>query len=162
MMTDLKLELLSERNIDAVCAIRREDIPESWVDNANTLWELTRYGLDHHCIGHTYAVKIADAYIGIILLGEAISWETDPEEMKLRPFYRLMGFVIDNRYRGKGIGGHVLEIVIDTIYQEYGVRPIALGVHKDNHGAARFYEKHGFKPTNVMEGNDVYYLRYPV
>ena len=162
MMTDLKLELLSERNIDAVCAIRREDIPESWVDNANTLWELTRYGLDHHCIGHTYAVKIADAYIGIILLGEAISWETDPEEMKFRPFYRLMGFVIDNRYRGKGIGGHVLEIVIDTIYQEYGVRPIALGVHKDNHGAARFYEKHGFKPTNVMEGNDVYYLRYPV
>lgn len=93
MMTDLKLELLSEWNIDAVRAIRGEDIPESWVDNANTLWELTQYGLEHHCIGHTYAVKKADDYIGIIFLGEAVSWETDPKEMKLKPFYPLMGFV---------------------------------------------------------------------
>lgn len=35
-------------------------------------------------------------------------------------------------------------MVIDEIYGEYGVRPIALGVHKDNHNAARFYECHGF------------------
>lgn len=158
----IELELLTEQNIDAVCAIHREDIPDSWVDNADTLWELTRYGLAHQCIGHTYAIKNADTYIGVILLGEAIPWETDPKEMDGVPFYRLMGFVIDQRYRSKGIGGQVLELVIDTIYQEFGIRPIALGVHKDNHRAARFYEKHGFKPTNAMEGNDLYYLRYPV
>lgn len=159
--TNLKLDLLSEQNIDAVRAIHRENIPESWVDSADTLWELTQYGLEHHCIGHTYAVKQDENYIGVILLGEAIPWETDPKEMDGVPFYRLMGFVIDNRYRNKGIGDYVLELVIKTIYQEFGVRPIALGVHKENHGAARFYEKHGFKPTNVMEGNDIYYLRYP-
>ena len=157
----INLERLTEQNIDAVRAIHREDISESWVDNVDTLWELTQYGLEHNCIGHTFAVKYGEAYIGVILLGEAIPWETDPEEMKAEPFYRLMGFVIGSQYRGQGIGGKVLEMVIDAIYGEYGVRPIALGVHKDNHGAARFYERHGFVPVNAMEGNDRYYIRYP-
>jgi len=158
----INLEFLTEKSIDAVRAIYREDIPVSWVDNADTLWELTQYGLEHNCIGHTYAIKQDDDYIGVILLGEAIPWETDPEEMKNEPFYRLMGFVIDNRYRSQGIGSKVLDMVIDTIYKEYGVRPIALGVHKDNHGAARFYERHGFSKTDAMEGNDRYYIRYPL
>lgn len=158
---EIKLEHLTQQNIDYVCAIHREDISEAFVDNADTIMKLTQYGIDHCCIGHTYAIKYGDAYIGVILLGEAIEWDTDPEEMKGVPFYRLMGFVIDNRYRDRGIGGYVLETVIDTIYQEFGVRPIALGVHKDNHAAARFYAKHGFKKTDIMEGNDYYYLRYP-
>lgn len=160
-MQQISLELLSEQNIDAVRAIHRADISEVWVDNADTIMELTQYGLDHHCMGHTYAVKHGDAYIGVILLGEAIPWETDPEEMRGVPFYRLMGFVIDSRYRNRGIGSYVLETVIDAVYDEYGVRPIALGVHRDNHRAAGFYEKHGFRKTDVMEGNDYYYLRYP-
>lgn len=155
----INLELLSEENIDAVRTIHREDIPVSWVDDADTLWELTRYGLEHNYIGHTYAVKQDDAYIGVILLGEAIPWETDPEEMKKEQFYRLMGFVIDNRYRSQGIGGEVLEMVIDAIYEEYGVRPIALGIHKDNQEAVRFYERHGFYKTDTMEGDDFYYIR---
>ena len=157
----INLERLTEQNIDAVRAIHREDISESWVDNVDTLWELTQYGLEHSCIGHTFAVKYGETYIGVILLGEAIPWETDPEEMKAEPFYRLMGFVIDSQYRGQGIGGKVLEMVIDAIYGEYGVRPIALGVHKDNHGAARFYERHSFVGVDAMEGNDWYYIRYP-
>lgn len=161
-MQQISLELLSEQNIDAVRAIRREDISEAWVDNADTLLELTQYGIEHHCIGHTYAIRHRDTYLGVILLGEAIPWETDPPEMQVVPFYRLMGFVIDNRYRSRGIGGYVLEKVIDTIYREFGVRPIALGVHKDNHAAARFYGKHGFRKTDVMEGNDYYFLRYPL
>lgn len=43
-------------------------------------------------------------------LTEAIEWETDPPEMKREPFYRLMGFVIDKKYRGKGIGSKALEM----------------------------------------------------
>ena len=157
----IELELLTGQNIDAVHAIHREDISEEWVDNADTIMELTQYGLDHNCTGHTYAVRYGKDYIGVILLGEAIPWETDPPEMNDVPFYRLMGLVIDNRYRSQGVGGYVLEMVIERIYREFGVRPIALGVHKDNHGAARFYLKHGFRKTEAMEGNDFYYLRYP-
>ena len=125
-MERINIELLNKQNLAIVRDIHREDIPVSWVDDADTLWELTQYGLEHNCIGYTYAIKYDDTYIGVILLGEAIPWETDPEEMKQEPFYRLMGFVIDNRYRSQGIGSKVLEMVIDAIYKEYGVRPIAL------------------------------------
>lgn len=158
----ISLELLNDLNFDAVKTIHRDDICEDWVDSMDAIMETTRYGIDHHCLGHTFAIKHRETYIGVILLGEAFPWETDPDEMKNVPFYRLMNFVIDSRYRNRGIGGYVLELVIAAIYQEFGVRPIALGVHKDNHGAARFYINHGFRKTDVMEGNDYYFLRYPV
>lgn len=160
--SQISLELLNDQNFDAVKKIRRDDINEDWVDSMDAIMETTRYGMEHHCQGHTYAVKHGETYIGVILLGEAFPWATDPDEMKQVPFYRLMNFVIDSRYRNRGIGGYVLELVIAAIYQEFGVRPIALGVHKDNHGAARFYINHGFRKTDVMEGNDYYFLRYPV
>lgn len=57
------------------------------------------------------------------------------------------------------MGGAVLEMVITQIYEELGVRPIACGVHRDNLRAAKFYERHGFLKNNVIEGNDIYYLR---
>ena len=157
----ISLELLSNSNIEYIRKIQRDDVSEDFVDTADTIMELTQYGLDHNGKGHTSAIKRANEYIGLILLGEAFEWDTDPEEMKGVPFFRLMGFVIDKRYRSVGIGGYVLEKVISMIYDEFGVRPIALGVHKDNTGAERFYINHGFRKTDVMEGNDYYYLRYP-
>lgn len=157
----ISLELFTEENLCAARAIHREDVSEDFVDSADTIWELTRYGLEHGCIGHTYAVKYGEDLIGLILLGEALEWETDPEEMRGVPFYRLMGFVIDSRFRRQGIGGYVLEQAISSVYREFGVRPIALGVHRENFCAARFYEKHGFRKTEAMEGNDFYFLRYP-
>lgn len=157
----IAFELLSDANLEHVRAIQRDDISEDFVDNIDAIMELTQYGFDHNCKGHTYAIKYNDAYIGVILLGEAIEWETDPIEMRDVPFYRLMGFVIDKRYRDGGIGSYVLEKVIGLIYDEFGIRPIALGVHKNNIGAERFYLRHGFQKTKAMEGNDYYYLRYP-
>ena len=38
----INLELLTETNIDAVRAIHREDIPVSWVDDADTLFTFSR------------------------------------------------------------------------------------------------------------------------
>lgn len=157
----ITFELLTKSNISQIRKIQRNDISEAFVDTVDTMMELTQYGLDHHCKGHTYAIKQADECIGVILLGEAFAWNTDPKEMHGVPFYRLMGFVIDKRYRHCGIGGYALERVIDLIYTEFGVRPIALGVHKDNFGAERFYRNHGFRKTESMDGNDYYYLRYP-
>ena len=161
MCKQITFEALSEDNIEYVRSIQRDDISEAFVDTADAIMKLTEYGLEHNCKGHSYAIKLGNEYIGLILLGEALEWDTDPEEMKGVPFYRLMGFVIDKRYRNIGIGGYVLEKVIEIIYGGYGVRPIALGVHKDNISAERFYLSHGFRKTDAMEGNDYYYLRYP-
>lgn len=157
----ITFELLTQSNLEQVREIRRDDISEAFVDTIDTIMELTQYGIDHNCKGHTYAIKQKNEYIGLILLGEAFAWDTDPKEMKDVPFYRLMGFVIDKRYRSSGIGGYVLESAIDLIYTEFGIRPIALCVHKDNIDAERFYLNHGFRKTDIMEGNDYYYLRYP-
>lgn len=162
MINDICFELLTDNNIEEVRKIQREDISTDFVDDADTIMEMTRYGIEHGCIGDTYAVKYRSEYIGLILLGEAIEWETDPPEMRETPFYRLMGFVLDKRYRGLGIGSYVLEKVIDICYKKYGARPIALGCHKDNHSAEGFYLKHGFKKTEYTEGNDYYFLRYPI
>lgn len=160
-MNTISLELLNELNFREACDIKRADIPEAFVDTAETLWELTQYGLEHNCKGHTYVIREAGRCVGLILLGEAIPWETDPPEMRACPFYRLMGFVLDRSVRGRGVGGWVLEEVIRLIAEEYGPRPIALGVHRENVAAARFYQRHGFRPVDAMEGNDVYFLRYP-
>ena len=70
-----------------------------------------------------------------------------------------MGFVVDQEYRSHGIGGEILERAIHQVYNEFGKRSLALGVHRDNARAGAFYERHGFHPTGVYEGNDEYYLR---
>lgn len=100
--------------------------------------EITDYGAAHNCLGHTYLVKFDETYIGLLLLGEAIPWDTDPAEMGKEPFYRLMGFVIDKDFRSKGLGGAILEKAIEQVYRDFGRRSIALGCHRDNVGAARF------------------------
>ena len=156
---NIEFEELTQQNFLDACQIDRDDIPEDFVDTASTIMNITDYGLIHRCIGHSFIVKYNEKPIGLILLGEAIPWETDPPEMREEPFYRLMGFVVDKKYRSRGIGGEILEKTIQLVYHDFGKRPIALGCHKDNIQAERFYLRHGFKKTHVMEGNDYYYLR---
>ena len=158
---DIILEELTHSNLEAVRKIDRNDISEAFVDTVDTIMSVTDYGAQHHCLGHTFAIRHADTYIGVILLGEALHWKTDPPEMAQEPFYRLMGFVLDKKYRGKGIGGLALEMTINKVYADYGVRPIALGCHRENVRAADFYCKHDFQKTEYLEDNDIYYLRYP-
>lgn len=86
--------------------------------------------------------RIDEKYVGLIMIGEALSWDTDPEEMKGKPFYRVMGFVVDKEYRSKGLGGRILEMAIEQIFEEFGQRGLALGVHKDNRKVRPFYERH--------------------
>lgn len=156
---EITLEQLTRENYSHALSIRREDIPEAWVDSAAHLMEVTEYGLAHHLIGHTYLARYGGEYVGIIMIGEALSWDTDPAEMRGKPFYRVMGFVVDREYRNRGLGGEILERAVEQVYAEFGRRSLALGVHRDNRRAGRFYERHGFRPTGVWEGNDEYYLR---
>lgn len=158
---EITFEQLTHQNFSAARALDRDDIPESFVDTAATIMEITDYGYENNLIGHTYLILCDGRYAGLILLGEAIPWDTDPPEVHQQPFYRLMGFVIGKAFRGKGVGGEALEKTIAKVYEDFGVRPLVLGCHKDNPRAAAFYERHGFHRTDYMEGNDCYYLRFP-
>ncbi|MBQ6528434.1 MAG: GNAT family N-acetyltransferase [Clostridia bacterium] len=155
----ITLEQLTHENYEHALTINRDDVPEDWVDGAAALMEVTDYGAEHHLLGHTYLARTEEKYVGIIMIGEALAWETDPDEMKGKPFYRVMGFVVDKEYRNRGIGSEILENAISQVYEEFGERSLALGVHKNNPRAGRFYERHGFRQTGVWEGNDEYYLR---
>ena len=155
----LTLEPLTHENLPEAIAIDRSDIPGEWVDTAETIMEINDYGLENRLIGHTFLARRGGTAVGLILIGEALPWDTDPEEMRGVPFYRVMGFVVDRNWRGKGLGGLILEKAIEEVYRDFGRRSLALGVHKDNHHAARFYERHGFRKTGVFEGADEYWLR---
>ena len=155
----VKLEQLTHENFGDALRIDRDDIPEAWVDTAATLMETTDYGAEHHLIGHTYLARLEERPVGLIMIGEALAWDTDPDEMRGKPFYRVMGFVVDQAYRSREIGGEMLESAIEQVYNEFGKRSLALGVHRDNLRAGAFYERHGFRCTGVFEGSDEYYLR---
>lgn len=158
---DIRLEVITATNRDAVLCIDRSDVSEDWVDSIQHILDLTQYGLDHGYIGHTYAVYAKDQCIGIILMGEGIPWHCDPSEVAGIAFYRIMGFVLDKSWRSQGIGSQVLEMVVEHIYAEYGPRPILLGVQEENVCAARFYVRHGFHPTSARDEDDLFYIRWP-
>ena len=155
----IRLVRLTEANVHHARSIDREDIPEEWVDTADTIIELNQYGLEHRLLGHTFLAYLGETCIGLILIGEAIPWDTDPAEMQGVPFYRVMGFVVDRAYRSRGYGSVILERAVERVYEDFGKRPLALGVHRENVHAGRFYERHGFRRTGVYEGMDEYYLR---
>ena len=157
----IKLEIPYEEIYPQLRMIQRDDISEDYVSSIDHILELHEYGKEHGLIGYTFAVKYEDRYIGIILVGEAIEWKTDPPEMKKEPFYRILNFVIDKDFRGKGIGGYVFEKAVEQVYAAFGVRPLALGCHKENKAAEKFYLNHGFVKTEYMEDEDFYFLRYP-
>lgn len=157
----IRLEPITAPDSPDVMHIDRSDISEDWVDSIQDIMELHRYGLEHHCIGHTYAIYAADTCIGMLLIGEGIPWACDPPELTGIPFYRIMGFIVDRRYRGHGVGSQALEMAIDAVFKEFGPRPISLGVQEDNHRAMRFYEAHGFVRNDARDEDDVYFLRYP-
>ncbi len=152
MSMTITLQQLTHDNFPDALAIDRDDIPEAWVDSAASLMEVTDYGAAHRLIGHTYIAYADGTPVGLIMIGEALAWDTDPDEMKGRPFYRVMGFVVDRRHRGRGLGGEILEQAIAQVCGEFGARSLALGVHRDNARAGGFYERHGFRRTGVCEG----------
>ena len=57
IIMNIEFEELTHQNFSDACNIDRDDIPEGFVDTASTIMDLTDYGVNHHCIGHTFVVK---------------------------------------------------------------------------------------------------------
>ena len=62
MKNQVILEQLTKDNYKYAASIRREDIPEEWVDTASTIMEINEYGLEHNLIGHTYLARVDEKY----------------------------------------------------------------------------------------------------
>ncbi len=158
---DFTFESLTFENCSRAYEIDRTDIPEAFVDDVPTLIETLKFGFENKLKGYAFLITKDGRAIGTILLGEGIYCENDPEELKDKPFYRLVFFVLDKNFRGKGLGSRILESTIEKVYNDFGIHPIVLGVHKDNEKAARFYLKNGFIKTSCMDGDDYCFIRNP-
>ena len=156
---DYELEIMTFDNCADAYEIDRTDIPYRFVEDVPTLISTLKYGADNNLAGHAFLAKLDGNTIATIMLGEGITGPADPVELQNRPFYRLMFFVIDKRYRGQGYGTKILEDAIGRIYDEFGERPILLEVQKENEAAAQFYERNGFRKTTYKIGDDRYFVR---
>ena len=156
---DFTFEALTFENCDKAYEIDRADIPEVFVDDVPTIIETLKFGFENKLKGHAFLITKGSRAIGTILLGQGLYCENDPEELKDKPFYRLVSFVLYKNFRGKGLGSRILEGTIEKVYNDFGVHPIVLGVHKDNEKAVRFYLKNGFTRTSCMDGDDYCFIR---
>ena len=156
---DFILEDLTFENCNKAYEIDRTDIPDSFVDDVPTLIATLKFGYENKLKGHAFLITKDSRAIGTILLGTGLYCDADPQELKDKPFYRLVFFVLDKNFRDKGFGSKILETTIENVYKDFGKHPIILGVHKDNEKAARFYLKNGFTKTSCMDGDDYCFIR---
>ena len=160
-MIDFTLENLTFENCSRAYEIDRSDIPDDFVDDVPTLIATLKFGFKNNLKGYAFLITKDEKAIGTILLGEGLFCENDPQEVKDKPFYRLVFFVLDKNFRGKGLGKQILEKTIETVFKDFGRHPVVLGVHKDNEKAFQFYLKNGFVKTSYMDGDDYVMIKNP-
>ena len=157
----VQLEVLDRYNRTQLIKLDRKDIPLEYVADVEHTISLADYGTKFGLGGRCFVIKYGGKYVGIILIGEAVKNEADPVELKGKKYFRVLGFLIDNKYQGIGIGTIALQKAIKEIYRDYGKIPLLLECHKDNERAIRFYEQNGFVNTGKLneKGTDWFMVR---
>ena len=157
----VQLEVLDRYNRTQLINLDRKDIPLEYVADVEHTISLADYGTKFGLGGRCFAIKYGGKYVGIILIGEAVKNEADPAELKGEKYFRVLGFLIDNKYQGIGVGTIALQKAIKEIYRDYGKIPLLLECHKDNERAIRFYEQNGFVNTGKLneKGTDWFMVR---
>lgn len=87
-----------------------------------------------------------DALVGIAIL----AWEATPR----RAFAVLEDMAVDPEARSAGVGAQMLA-EIETRVRERGIGWLFLESGRDNHGAHRFFERHGFNTLSHVFGKRV-------
>lgn len=155
----VRVEPLNEHNESFLRKIDRSDISESFVEPIDSTIELARWGAENGLKGCCYAILDDDKYVGLLLIGEAIEGDIDPPEVKGKPFYRVIGFVLDRNSRGKGIGSQALLLAISDVYKTYGEYPVLLECNKNNLRAMAFYERAGFVSLGYGHDDDIWMIK---
>ncbi len=155
----VNIEVLSEEAKQKLPVIKRDDIPISFVESVEDTIRLSEYGTEQGLKGACYAVKYDEQYVGILLVGEAIPGEEDPAELEGKRYFRILGFILDKDYRGKGIGSQALKLALEDTYRNYGDVAVLLECHKENEQGLRFYLRNGFRNTGILNRNDYFLIR---
>ena len=153
-----QLELLDSYNRKEIVKIDRSDIPAEFAAKAEDTIAMADYGKNIGLPGKCFAIKYNKNYVGVLLIGKAVEDAADPVELKGSYYFRVLGFFIQSKYQGLGIGTTALQKAIDEIYSEYGPVTLLLECHKDNEKALAFYEKNGFVNTGKLNNKGTDYF----
>jgi ribosomal protein S18 acetylase RimI-like enzyme len=100
-----------------------------------------RLFLERPELGLVYVARHGDEVIAACVVCYAISTSRGGLVVKLDDVS------VKRAHTGEGIGGRMLEALKDHLRAQ-GVSRIDCGCHRDNAGAWRFYERHGFRPLH--------------
>lgn len=70
--------------------------------------------------------------------------------------YQIINFLIDDMYRGVGIGTKAAKICIDYLSKNYGAKRISVPVHERHLAACKFWKKLGFGLSDSIEDSYIY------
>lgn len=151
-----QLELLDNYNRKEILKTDRGDVSAEIKD----IVAMAEYSANLGLPGKCFAIKYNRNYVGILLIGKAVEDAADPAELKGHYYFRVLGFFIQSKYQGLGIGSVALQKAIDEIYSEYGPVTLLRECPVDNEKAIRFYEENGFVNTGKLnaKGTDCFMI----
>lgn len=136
----LKLIDVTEDNWLDVASLSVKDTQKGFV--APSIGILARGYVYRNCNGRVFAVEFNDTIIGVALVRE---FTDEPLG------YDLQQFMIDQRYQGNGYGSIALGLILDELRKEKHYDHVEVCVKKEDAGAIRLYEKHGFVDSGYID-----------
>ena len=138
---DVSIKEITEENFQQ-CLQLKASVPDSqFVDTVEySLAEAWLYYNDMR----PFAIYLGSNIIGFV------SMYTGEEN------YQIINFLIDNMFRGAGIGTKAARICIDYLSKSYGAKRISVPVHERHLAACKFWEKLGFGLSDSIEDSYIY------
>ena len=156
----VELKDLSFESIDSVLALSPAPESQRFVEPVARTIALSLVGNNLGYPGFFQVIHCDDEPVGVILLGRAPVADDEPEILQRYGYvYRLMGFFVDQRHTGQGIGRAALHLALDRLDTDL---PIYLECHEDNAAAHTLYLSVGFEDINVrLDDGDLILVRFP-
>ena len=85
------------------------------------------------------------------LLAYAFIWDLDRTVV-------WFGIAVRDGYQGRGIGGKLTDLVLEQC-RKAGYAAVLLRTRKDNAGARKLYENHGFEELGTHPSGEILYMR---
>lgn len=143
----VRLRLLTERDLLAYKALRDAMLArheQAFTSDAETerARDATGYRVRLHPQAGGKALFTLGAWIGDTLVG-ALTCEHENRQ-KVRHIAHLIGMMVDDTYRGRGIGGRLLTQAVTLLRREPRLETVTLSVTAGNQPAIALYRRAGF------------------
>lgn len=155
---------LSFTNYQEVLNLSVQDSQKAFVECPAETIALAYAGLMEGHNGKLLVIYHDKTPIGLVLTGKSPIAPQEPAELQNYPqAYRIMGFLIDQRYQNQGLGKAAFSQLMTSIHRENLQQlPITLEVKEKNTPAQMLYQALGFVDTHVKYDDDLVYLyAYP-